>query len=59
MQKKPSEPNEKQQPQNPQAFVEALQKRGFKVNVMSRGQLEARRSAELELEGWHGKHPKK
>lgn len=43
----------------PQEFVEALKKRGFKVNVMSNAQLEARRQADLEMAGWQGKHNKK
>lgn len=42
-------------PRTPEEFVEALKKRGIKVNVMSRDQLEARRQAELEYEGWRGK----
>ena len=55
MQKKSGESDAQQQPQNPEKFVEALKKRGIKVNVMSMDQLEARRQAELEYEGWHGK----
>ena len=47
------------QPKNPQEFIEALKKRfDFPVKVMSGAQLEARRIADLEMEAWHGKHPK-
>lgn len=47
------------QPKNPQEFIEALKKRfDFPVKVMSGAQLEARRIADLEIEAWHGKHPK-
>jgi predicted transcriptional regulator len=56
--KREAEERQEKPPTNPQELIEALRKRGFKVNMISKAQLEARRQADLEMEGWHGK-PKK